>query len=264
MNVMNSDAIVILILVGLVVTLIIVQITSKIKYKRISKELKLKLDYSENILKEKEVLLNQKEALFLKSSINPHLFNNALNIITSKTEKTITEAQSVIKTSEATLESIEVLSNVLKYIIYESKEQYVLLKNEVKFIEEYLKLQKIRISNDFNIKIDTDALSSYNFNNKLKVAPLICIDFIENAFKYANVKSSEGFIHVKFELIQNTLIFSVRNTKLSNNNHSGKGGFGYENLEKRLKLLYADKYSLDIKDEPELFSANLKIELHES
>lgn len=249
--------IILLIIFVLLIIIIIVQIVAKNKYK------KLNVDYQTQLF-DKEKMLSLKEAEVLKSSINPHLFNNALNIITSKTEQTIAEAKGVIKTSEATLESIEVLTNVLKYIIYESKEQFVLLKDEVKFIEEYLKLQKIRISNDFNIKIDTEALSSYDYNNKLQIAPLICIDFIENAFKYANVKSPEGFIHVKFELIHNTLIFSVRNTKLFNANHSRMGGFGYDNLEKRLKLLYADRFNLDIKNEAELFSANLKIKLHEN
>jgi len=255
----------IIIIVGLLsfIVIFIAQIVSKLKYKEISEELKIKLDYSEKALIEKDILLDQKEALFLKSSINPHLFNNALNIITSKTESAIKAAQEVIDTSEGTLESIEILTNVLRYIIYESKEEFVPLNDEVKFIEEYLKLQKIRIPDHFTVSINTEALSSYNASDKLYIAPLICIDFIENAFKYTNVQSSEGFINIKFELIDKDLIFSVRNTKNKELKKSESGGFGYDNLKKRLNLLYKSKYDLDIDNDENIFSANLKIKLHE-
>jgi len=262
---MEKELVIILSVVFLVlIVILLVQVVAKNNYKKITVDYQAELDKVKKRLKTQKHKLDKKEAEVLKSSINPHLFNNALNIITSKTEQKISEAQSVIKTSETTLESIEVLSNVLKYIIYESKGEYVFLKEEVKFIEEYLKLQKIRISNDFNIKIDTEALASCSYNNKLKIAPLICIDFIENAFKYANVNSPEGFIHVKFELCENTLYFSVRNSKKTDQKSSESGGFGYDNLEKRLKLLYGNRYHLDVSNEAELFSANLKLELHES
>ena len=217
----------------------------------------------QTVIKQKDIIIKQKEAQFLKSSINPHLFNNALGIITNKTEGAISQARRVIKTSEETLESIDVLTNVLRYIIYESKDEYVLLTNEIEFIKEYIKLQKLRINPKFNIQIDTETLSSMIFNKNLVIAPLISIDFIENAFKYTNTSIEEGFITIKFELHDNTLLFSVRNSKNQHKIKPSSGGFGLDNLYKRLDLLYKDKYHIDISDKEETFSANLKIELHE-
>ncbi|MBO3699576.1 sensor histidine kinase [Roseivirga sp. E12] len=200
---------------------------------------------------EKKTLENEKlnaELNYLKAQINPHFLFNTLHNLNYLTQ---------VKSDEAT-EVIVKLSNIMRYMIYESDKPLVPLHSEIAYLRDYLDLEKIRLNKSFDLTFDT---SEVDFD--IDIPPLILIPFVENAFKHgvsdANDKSS---ICIKLQSTKTDLVFQVEN---SLNKHvervSERSGFGLENVKKRLDLSYGDQYSLDISPSAEDFRVTLKLEL---
>ncbi|WP_211089508.1 sensor histidine kinase [Flavobacterium supellecticarium] len=186
----------------------------------------------------------------LESKLNPHLFKNILNSIQSHAYQTYF--------------AMDKLSNVLDYILYESRRRFVSPKEEIDFALNLIEINKIKISPLFALtvkkKIDeTDA----SYQQQL-MAPLISIDLIENAFKHADLQSADAFITVVIELKGQVFSMTVTN-KISSKAAFKKenSGLGSETLEQRLKIIYKNHYKLDKFIEGDVYVAQLKIDLRE-
>jgi len=189
----------------------------------------------EEAMAKQTVALVESELKFLKMQINPHFLFNSLNNIYALS----------ISNSEKTPESIHSLSEMLRYVIYECEKPKVPIEKEIKYIENYIELFKLRSSKSFNITF-TNNLD----NTSILVAPMLFIIFIENAFKHSGIeKRGESFVHITLESASDSLILSVENSLPKEKiNKDENSGIGLTNAKKRLEISYPDRHELLIED----------------
>lgn len=197
-----------------------------------------------------ESKLNTIELANVETQLSPHLFKNILNTIQSHAYQTYF--------------ALEKLSSVLDYILYESKKQFVSPKEEIEFALNLIEINKIKISPLFNLKVKLKVSESEPLYEQNLIAPLITIDLIENAFKHADIQSSDAFISVVFELKDNVFSITVAN-KISTKPiiKKERSGIGSKSLEQRLNILYKGCYKLNKFIEEDVFISHLTIDLLE-
>ncbi len=192
------------------------------------------------------------ELNFLKAQINPHFLFNVLNMAFS----------SATSTGDAkTANIIEKLASLMRYMLYESNTEKVELSKEIRYIHDYINLQKMRFSSEIPVIIHFE--TSGDFERPV-IAPLILIPFIENAFKYGIKFNQTSEIRIHLDVNENNMVFSVVNGRFLGHDQvtGANAGIGLENVKKRLSLIYPERYQLDISDQDELFSVVLKINLN--
>jgi LytS/YehU family sensor histidine kinase len=146
----------------------------------------------------------------------------------------------------------------MRYVLYQANEEKVPLASEIAFIRNFVELQRIRYdaSAEIELLVDGDP-------EEKTVAPLLFIDFVENAFKHGLEKRySNGFVKAQFIIREKELIFTVQNNTSDQDEISftpKPGGIGLTNVKRRLSLIYADAYTLDITEEKELFNVHLTL-----
>lgn len=193
--------------------------------------MRLRSQLRENRLKQEKL---QAELGFLKSQVNPHFLFNTLNNI-----YTLAYIQDP-KTPEVILE----LAEMMRYLVEESKADTVTLKDEIRFLENYLELQKLKSPQYEQIE-----LKYHQLNEASRIPPLLILPFFENLFKHSDLESNpSGWAKANLVQTDKTLIFSIENTFKERKNENvimeSEGGFGIQNVEQRLKLLYQNDYSL--------------------
>ncbi len=210
-------------------------------------------DYSKE--KEKRLLLsNEKTEIELKSlraQLNPHFLFNTLNNIYSLS----------IDNSPKTSASIGKLSDILDYVLYRCNADFVSVSNEMKLIEDYIELEKLR----YDDRLEVTVKSSVDFENQ--VPPLIFLSLVENAFKHgAGEDSGSPKIWITLESKQGQTIFKVQNTYLDSAVEMNKESIGLTNIKKQLELLYGNRYDLKIDKKNDLFTVTLTLEnsIHEN
>lgn len=200
--------------------------------------------------KNKSLMLEKRETelLFLKSQMNPHFFFNTLNNIYGLAyQKEDSAPTAILKLSEA-----------MRYIIYETQSERVTLNKELQFINNYIKLERLRLLNKNNL----------NFQNEVglhtgKIAPLILLPFIENCFKHSNIDESEqSEINISIWIENHYLNLSCGNTISKKANYK-EGGIGTKNVMKRLELLYGDNFSLEKEENENNYFIQLRIPVEE-
>lgn len=197
----------------------------------------------ETLQKEK----SEAELSLLKQQINPHFFFNTLNNV---------YALSLDKNSKAP-DAILQLSDLMRFVIYEGTNDYVPLRHEVEYLQDYFELQKMRLHEGHDIRLDINIE-----NPEIDIAPLLFIILLENAFKHGiENKEEDGFILASIKESQGVIRFECRNTYDNLNNTAG---LGLTNLKKRLELVYPDKHELDIIEESMYFTATLEIDTRKS
>lgn len=184
------------------------------------------------------------ELATLKHQLNPHFLFNTLNNL---------YALSIKKSDEAP-EVIAKLSEMLDYMLYGCNEKYVALHKEIELIENYLGLEKVRygkrVAIDFTKKVEEN----------VKIAPLILLTFIENAFKHGvSQELKEAQIQIQISLKEDYIYFSIINSIAKNKGLSNKQSIGINNVKQQLELLYIGDYALDIKEEKNSFNVALKL-----
>jgi len=199
-----------------------------------------------------EKMQSDTELMFLRSQISPHFFFNTLNNIYSLS----------IEKSEKTPIIILKLSELMRYLLYETKTKRQSLEKEIICIQNYLDLERIRYGEllKINMNISGDILDK-------KIAPILLLSFVENAFKHgANKNIGNVTIDIDFRIVKNFLYFTISNpiSEITKHklliNHSG--GIGLNNVKKRLALGYdSDEYDLKIDNEDKLFTVKLKIKV---
>jgi two-component system, LytTR family, sensor kinase len=201
--------------------------------------------------RELETRTMQTELNFLKSQINPHFLFNTLNSLYALTLRKSDDAPDVVIK----------LSEMMRYMLYECNEQQVYLSKEINYISNYLDLERLRHKKT-DIRFDVVGEAG-----DLKIAPLIFIAFIENAFKHgASNHLSGGFVHIHLHIEQNEVNLYVENAKPESQpvlNHKRSGGIGLVNVKRRLDIIYPDNYHLDIHDKPNTYGVNLWMQVSE-
>jgi len=187
----------------------------------------------------------QSELKFLKSQINPHFLFNALNNIYTLS----------MLGSKKTPEMILKLSDMLRYILYDCQEDKVSLQKEIDYIWNYVGLQKLKEKHSRRIEIDISV------DGQLKIAPMLLIPFIENAFKHGDIFiANSGWMNIQLSTDSSRLHFLVRNSLPGREFTKDRaGGIGLENVQKRLDMLYKDAYELKIDKIGNEFRVDLKI-----
>jgi len=193
---------------------------------------------------------HESQMALLISQINPHFLFNTLHNIDSLIKRNADKAsQSLIK-----------LSEIMRYMIQDTKLDLVFVENEIDHIKNYISLEKLRLKNDKFVNIDIKG----NFKG-CKIAPMLFIPFIENAFKHSVDSDMEEGISIKFLLENNSILFNCENIyDISELEKDKSHGIGLETVKKRLDLLYKNRHKLSINSNNLVFKVNLKIELNEN
>jgi two-component system, LytTR family, sensor kinase len=186
---------------------------------------------------------------FLRTQLNPHFLLNSLNNIYSQ----------VVTKDEKAADSIISLSDSMKYILYKSSEAMVDLDSEIQFLKNYVDLQKLKGISSMKIRFSQGGEMTEHV-----IAPLILINFIENAFKHGGGhEAKELSIDIDIKFIKETLFVRIENDFVEKADVSKKvdGGIGIANTSKRIALLYPNQHNLTIKKENGKFLVELSIKL---
>lgn len=211
----------------------------------------LKLFRTQLAAKEREKNLTkeklQTELKFLRNQTNPHFLFNTLNNIYALARKK----------SDDTPDVVMKLSKLLRFMLYESKKDLVSISEEIRLLDDYLELEKIRynerLSIHFQKEIDDD---------EQQIAPLLLLPFIENAFKHGVSETRfDSFIHITLRLQEGQLQLEVRNTKEDNGQDTVNENIGLGNVRRQLELMYKE-YNLQISNQPAVFTVYLTINLN--
>jgi len=204
--------------------------------------------------REKErMLIKEKletELKFLKNQTNPHFLFNTLNNIYALARKK----------SDITADAIMKLSKILRFMLYESGKESITIDQEIKLIEDYIELEKIRYSERLNIsfKKNIDNISH-------PVSPLLLLPFVENAFKHGPSESFyDSFINIEITLQQGHLIFIIENTKEEEElTQPPDIKIGLGNIRRQLQLIYRE-YDMQVYNQPKTFKVELTVNLSEN
>lgn len=205
--------------------------------------------------KKNDVLVLEKENIssnlaILKSQINPHFLFNTLHNIDAL----------IYDDQEKASKSIVILSDIMRYMLNDTNTDFVELKNEIVYLENYFSLERLRLKNDkfFNYSIN-------GICNGYEIAPMILIPFVENAFKHSVDSSVENGIIIKISIENNKLIFNCENQYDKSEADKDKThGIGLETVQKRLNLIYKNKHKLTLNSVNSIFKVNLELELNEN
>lgn len=201
-----------------------------------------------NEIKLKEALReknHEMEMALVKLQLDPHLLFNTINNIDAL----------ILKDTMAASEYLNKLSDIMRFILYETKADKIPLAREIEYIQKYIDLQKIRTANENYVHLHL----SGDPRNK-SIAPMIMIPFIENAFKHTTNKKTENAIAVNIQVNESNVSLRCEN-KFDNKSNSRQqyGGLGNELIEKRLQLIYRGRHTLEVRKTDDLYSIHLII-----
>ncbi len=210
-------------------------------YRIISNNLK-----SEQEKKEQETEKLKSELSFLRSQISPHFIFNVLNSIVSLSRRKPERVEPVVVK----------LSDLMRYMLYESDDAKVSLERESQYLRAYIELQQLRFGDDIEIQFDMN-----NLDETQTIEPMLLIPFVENAFKHGVGMIEKPTIDIDLHTKNNQLIFEVKNkvNRQFKETKDSASGIGLNNVRRRLELLYPDNHQLTITDESDFYLINLVI-----
>jgi sensor histidine kinase YesM len=193
---------------------------------------------------------SRSELQLLQSQLSPHFLFNTLNNLYGLS----------ISQHEKIPALLLKLSDLLRYAVYDAKELFVPLKSEMTYINNYIDFEKIRIGDRLHLSTSIESV----MENQIRIAPMLLIVFIENAFKHSkNTIEKEIFVDITLKTWGESILFSVKNS------HNGMiegdsglrkdNGLGLVNVRKRLELLYAGEYDLKVEDKEGFYSVMLQL-----
>ncbi len=186
------------------------------------------------------------ELIYLRKQTNPHFLFNSLNSLYSL----------AYKKSDLLPDAIVTLSELMRYMLYETDHDVVSLEKELKYISNYIELQKLRLNDIENIKINIHGDTKDKF-----IEPLLLIVFVENAFKYGTDYKGSTWVKILIEIRDNQLDFWIENKIGNHPKDEENSGIGIKNIESRLELLYPNSHELDITTEDEKYKLHLVLKL---
>ena len=200
----------------------------------------------EKLKQEKQQERLQSELSFLRSQISPHFIFNILNSIVY-----------LIRSKSSLAEPVTIkLSELMRYMLYESDDTHITLDKELAYLNNYIELQKVRFEDDVDIQLHTDGVATTQI-----IEPMLMIPFVENAFKHGVGMVLDPIIDVSLKITETDLSFSVRNkiAPESSEDKDMSSGIGLKNVKRRLELLYPNAHHLDIKNDGDWFEVNLNL-----
>jgi len=162
-----------------------------------------------------------------------------------------------LRNDHQTPEVIMQLSEMMRYTLHESNAELVPLSRELKFLKNYVLLEKMRYKNNKDIVLNLDNSTV----DTQMIAPLLTFTFVENGFKYGLKAKHDGFLKIDVSFNNNIFHFSIINDKEENKEERKFSGIGTVNIRKRLELLYPGKHELKIEDRGKIFFVGMKINL---
>jgi len=188
------------------------------------------------------------ELALVKSQISPHFLFNTINNIDVLIEKDARKAS----------EYLNKLSDIMRFMLYETKTEEIWLTEELAYIEKYIELQKIRTTNPDYVKFEV-----YGAPADITIAPMLFIPFIENAFKYAEPRKHENAIKIRVVIVKGRIGFDCENMfSEAPELRPEPGGLGNELIRRRLALLYPGTHSLEITDQNNIYKVTLILYSH--
>ena len=195
--------------------------------------------------REKEILNSELQQL--KYQLQPHFFFNSLNTIYALIERSPIQAQ----------ETVHSLGKLMRYMLYDTESGKTSLENEIAFMNQYINLMKLRISDKTTIHTDFPKHAS-----NIEISPFLFISLIENAFKHGVSSTLASEIKFKLTLEGKKVFFYSENTNFQRNETDKSGsGIGLNNLKKRLQLSYPGKYNFKTSAENKVYTVSLEIDL---
>lgn len=186
------------------------------------------------------------ELNYLRKQTNPHFLFNSLNSIYSLAHKK----------SDLVPDAIVTLSELMRYMLYETDNKTVALEKEIDYIQNYIELQKLRLNNIENIVINVHGDTRNKF-----IEPLLLISFVENAFKYGTDYKGAAYVKIKIFILENNLDFWIENTIENHVKDPENSGIGLVNIQNRLDLLYPDAHELTIRQDSQYYRVHLNLKL---
>ncbi|SJZ35103.1 sensor histidine kinase [Sediminibacterium ginsengisoli] len=197
--------------------------------------------HTEKMRQQEYAAMKEAELSFLQSQINPHFLFNTINDIYALS----------LKKSDQAPEALMQLSGLLRYALYDNKQQAVPLERELDYIKDYLALQRVGYGQAFYIH------EQYQGNmESWQLPPMLLLPFVENACKHGIVNDASSPVNISLLAETGELYFSVTN-RIATGRKDATGGIGIDNISKRLELLYPDKYRLQISNTDDIFTIDL-------
>jgi len=214
----------------------------------VSTSIKLAQKWFENEAKQRAMVHEKtnSELSLLKTQVNPHFLFNTLNGIYS-----LANAK-----SNKTAHAIVKLSQLMRYMLDESKQDFVLLSSELEYIKTFIELQRLRLFDNVKVEFNVEGEA-----DNIKIQPLLLIPFIENAFKHGTDSTSDCLINIDLDIEQGSIQLIVKNDVLKSRNEDGKSGFGLNNIKRRLELEYPEKHMLTTESVDNKFIVKLLISI---
>lgn len=198
-------------------------------------------------LKEEQHKRTEAELEWLKNQLNPHFLFNTLNNISSLIQIDADQAQ----------DSIAQLSDLLRYAMYETRNERVPLKGEIEFMQNYIDLMKLRCNDKTTVNSQL-----YTSNSQLNIAPLLFISLIENAFKHGVSSNKDSSVDISLTTDDHLLTFVCKNTNYPKDEQNRSGsGIGVENTKRRLELIYQDRYTWEQETVGNIYQVKITIQL---
>lgn len=215
----------------------------------LSTSVRITMEWFKNERQKKEMEAEKlgSELAFLKSQVNPHFLFNILNNICSLARKK----------SDLTENAIIKLSQIMRYMLQDSKDEKVSLEKEVEYLQSYIELQRLRLSE--TVKIDFMTVGRPEL---FSIEPLLLIPFVENAFKHGVSYQESSEISIRLNCLGHVLFFAVENhiVRRRTNTLEQGSGIGLKNVIRRLELLYPGKHQLRISDDDNQYKVELEIQ----
>lgn len=186
------------------------------------------------------------ELIYLRKQTNPHFLFNSLNSIYSLAHKK----------SDLVPDAIVTLSELMRYMLYETDNKTVALEKEVNYIQNYIELQKLRLNNIEDIVINVHGDTKNKF-----IEPLLLISFVENAFKYGTDYKGAAHVKIKILITDHNLDFWIENTIENYVKDPENSGIGLVNIQSRLDLLYPNAHQLTITQDNDYYRVHLNLKL---
>lgn len=211
---------------------------------------KLMMDYRQMQQRMVEMAKEKAEAelSFLKSQINPHFLFNSINSVYFLIEKNNVAAR----------EALHKFSGMLRYQLYEMNGDRIPVEKEIRYLEDYVDLQKLRKDENYAVEFNcTAAVTGF------LIEPLLLVPFVENAFKHISHHSNQlNFIQLDLSMNKGAFHFKIANSKEAPGKPTAThSGIGLNNVKRRLELLYPGKHQLTIINETTIFKVDLIIQI---
>src|SRR5574344_98668 len=208
-------------------------------------KLYFKSDADAKEMKDLEQKNLEQQLEYLKYQINTHFFMNTLNNIHALVDIDPEKAKT----------TIEELSKMMRYVLYEGAKTMIPLQREAAFIGNYITLMRLRYTDKVEIEVEMPAEMPEG-----NIPPLLLITFIENAFKHGVSYLRKSFISVRLEVVGDRIHFECNNSRMPAENDV-HGGIGLKNVKKRLQLIYGDDYTFTVNDSYDIYEVTLDIPL---